>query len=222
MNKQGIIAFCGSKGSGKNTSANIFKEVCNFETEELALAGHLKKACSEIFDIPMENFLDQKLKEKELEEYRVLDQDNLKKVFDAFSLSNYNYTKHVVPHIGKVLRTPRKLLQYIGTDVLHPVDPLVHVKNIVKNRNPKKLTIITDLRFLNEFNCLKESLGYSFIPVYIKNSQAENIAMVDYHPSERELDLFKHQCRFLDNEGNLDQLKKNVKKLFDGEFNEKR
>lgn len=207
MNKFGIIAFCGSKGAGKSTSATVFRDSAPFETEELALAGHLKDACAPIFGLSINQFIDPALKEVELETFVVLTRENVTAVLKAFYVENIDETTHVRPHIGRVITTPRKLLQYIGTEVLHPIDPLIHTKIALRNKNPHKLTIITDLRFLNEFEYLNSTLGTQFLPVYVKNLQAEAAASVDAHPSERQLDLFKAQCKLVENEGTMTELK---------------
>lgn len=212
MNKFGVIAFCGSKGAGKSTSATSFRDLAPFETEELALAGHLKDVCAPIFKLDIDSFMDPARKEVELETYIVLSPENVEAVLKAFYVENVDYNTQVRPHVGRVITTPRKLLQYIGTEVLHPIDPLIHTKIALRNKNPHKLTIITDLRFVNEFEYLNTTLGDQFLPVYVRNVPAESAASVDAHPSERQLDLFKNKCQLIENDSSLTQLKV---KLFD-------
>lgn len=209
--KTGIIAFCGSKGGGKSTSATILKELFQGPTEELAFAGHLKDVCSKVFSIDMKYFLDPALKEVELDTYIVLSKENIEAVFKLFDIIDYTYDKHVRPHVGQVFDTPRQVLQYIGTEVLHPIDPLIHAKMTLKNKNPNVLTLITDLRFKQEFDFIKDQPN--FIPVYVSNDKAESFAGTDGHKSERELQLFKHECTRLDNNGNLTDLRSNLTNL---------
>ena len=220
MRNNGVIAFCGSKGAGKSTSSVLFNTVARLETEEIAIAGHLKTSCAEAFLLSMNLFLDPTLKEVELENFIVLDKANIESVLTLFDIKDFNYNSHVRPHIGRIIRTPRGLLQYIGTEVLHPIDPLIHAKIAIKNKNPNKLTTITDLRFVEEFNFFKTQLGDNFTPVYVKNSKAEIAASVDPHPSERQLALFKNKCYLLDNEHSIDLLKVGITKLIAEVFNE--
>lgn len=208
-----IVAFCGSKGSGKSTSADLFKAFVMKPTEEIAIAGHLKEVCAKIFGISYARFIDPTLKEVELEDYIVLDAANVQAVLKAFFIEKYDYDNHVRTHIGRVIRTPRALLQYIGTEVLHPIDPLVHVKVALKKKNPDRLTLITDLRFIAEFNYFKENYATGFTPVYVRNPAAELKASVDAHPSERQFEQFKMQCRILDNQGSMDELRVRLKVL---------
>lgn len=197
MNKTGIVAFCGSKYSGKSTSATLFRALIGVPTEEIALAGHLKEVCARVFNVDHNKFVDSKLKEVELEDYVLLTSDNLTALMREFFVTDYKFDKHIRPHMGRIQRTPRTLLQYIGSEVLHPIDPLIHSKMALKNKDPSKLSVITDLRFLAEFEYFKTF--DNFTPVYVKNNAAEAEASIDAHSSERQLDLFKGKCYFLDN-----------------------
>lgn len=213
MNKQGVIAFCGSKGSGKSTSATVFKDVIGAPTEEIAIAGHLKEVAAKIFNVDYNKFIDPKLKEVEFEDFILLEQDKLKAFLEAFFVKDVSYDKHIRAHVGRLIRTPRALLQYLGTEVLHPIDPLIHVKAAIQKKDPAKLTVITDLRFVAEFEYLKSS-SLDFVPVYVCNPYAEIAASVDAHPSERQFELFKGKCYFLDNQiSSMQNLQSGIKKL---------
>jgi energy-coupling factor transporter ATP-binding protein EcfA2 len=208
-----IVAFCGSKGSGKSTSATLFKEVFPGEVEEIAIAGHLKTACAQVFGVDHNKFIDPSLKEVELEDYLVLDRAGIENLLKAFLVENIEYDAHVRPHLGKVIRTPRQLLQYIGTEVLHPIDPLVHVKVAMAKRNPDMVCLITDLRFKAEFEYFKREHEADFFPVYVKNPAAEIAASVDAHPSERQYESFVPKCTVLSNEGTLAELKAKLQEM---------
>ena len=217
MRNTGVIAFCGSKGAGKTTSYEIFKSFYHGETEEIALAGHLKDTCSKIFDIDMRFFTDPALKEVELGTYVALRPDHLESIYREFGVDGYSFDENVRPHVGQVFETPRSLLQYVGTEVLHPIDPLIHTKIAMEKKDPNKLTVITDLRFVAEFNYFKDNMDGEFTPIYIKNSKAELAAETDLHPSERELTKFKDKCYLLPNETSKSELKRRLS-LFVGEL----
>lgn len=209
--KNGIVAFCGAKYSGKSTSATIFKEHYTGPTEELAFAGHLKNTCSKVFNIDMKYFLDPALKEVELESYINLTRENVEQVLKEFYIDKFDYNLHIRSHVGEVFDTPRRLLQYVGTEVLHPLDPLIHVKVTLRNKNPDKLSIITDLRFVQEFVHMKSQDG--FLPVYVHNLSAEARALGDTHASEKQVLLFKDECLKLDNNHDLPALTKGIQDL---------
>lgn len=206
-----IFAFCGAKGSGKSTSAELFKSLTEIATREVAFAGHLKDVCSEVFGISMNNFLDPKLKERELNDYINLDRQNIEEVFAKFEIESFEYDAHVRKHVGQVFDTPRKLLQYVGTELLHPLDKLIHVNFAMKKVDPSVITLVTDLRFPQEFDAMYGR--EDFLPIYVQNTQAELIAAVDNHPSEQGWKVFKDRCLVLDNEGSLSELTDKVKAL---------
>lgn len=205
----GIIAFCGPKGSGKSTSAEAFQYLYSGPTEELAFAGHLKASCSKVFNVPLENFLKPELKEVEFENYVILHKNTVIDLLNAFDVKDPDYDKLVRPHVGQVMESPRRLLQYIGTEVLHPIDPLIHAKMTLALKDPNKLSLITDLRFVNEFEYLRQTRP-DFMPVFVKNSIAEYKITHASHKSETEVLLFKHKCLLVDNNSTIPELRKNL------------
>lgn len=216
--RTGIIAFCASKKSGKSTAFNFLKEMYSGQVEELALAGYLKEVCSKVFNIDMKYFLDQNLKEKELEEFVVIKGSHLDQVFKEFDVYDYvksDLNKFYNPHRGKICVTPRELLQYIGTEVLHPVDPLVHVKKAINLKSKDKLTVVTDLRFKVEYEFFMEQKDFPFKAFYIDNNIAKEAAMSDSHPSERQLFTFNQFCTRIDNNGSLTDLKRQIGNLIE-------
>lgn len=208
-----IIAFCGSKESGKSTSAELLKQLVNKTTKELAFAGHLKLVCSQVFQIPILNFLDTKLKESELDSYVQLTSEAIEEIYALFDIKEYNYDDHIRRHTGKVFDTPRKILQYVGSELLHPIDNLIHVNFALKNLDPNVITLVTDLRFPQEFDALHARKD--FLPIYVSNMRAELAAAADSHVSEQGWKTFKDRCVTLDNNGNLTNLTDNLKALIE-------
>jgi hypothetical protein len=210
-NQNGIAAFCGAKFSGKSTSGELVKRLLPGQTEELAFAGHLKKTCAKVFNIDIKYFLDPALKEVELDVYPVLTRENMIQIVEEFDLQ-YDFDKHLRPNMGKVSFTPRGLLQYVGTELLHPIDPLVHVKKTLKLKDPTKLSIVTDLRFPHEFEALKQ-MRQDFVPVYVDNKAAENAAAADSHASEQGWKVFKDRCIRVDNNSDMANLEAGIQNL---------
>lgn len=203
-----IIAFAGSKGSGKTTSFDIIKDT--FENvHEVMLAGLLKKVCSEVFGFDETRLVDLAYKEEELEDPIMLTKDNLEKIVSQFT-DTINFDTQIRPFMGKILDTRRQVLQYIGTDVLHEVDKLVHTKTAVANMPKDGIIVVTDLRFEEEFNYFKENHADEFFPFYIRNSAAEIAAEGDTHPSETQLHNFKNKCDLIDNNFSLADLRTKV------------
>lgn len=206
-----LIAFCGAKESGKSTSAVLFKDLIGQPTAEVAFAGHLKTVCAEVFEVDIKNFLEPSLKEKELRDYKRLTAERIEQIFKLFDITEYDYDKHVRPHTGQVFDTPRKILQYVGTEVLHPIDPLIHVKVTLKKIDPNVITLVTDLRFPTEFDSLYSR--EDFLPVRVNNLKAELAAEADSHASEKGWQKFKDRCIDLDNNKSIADLTENIRTL---------
>lgn len=108
--------------------------------------------------------------------------------------------------------SPRKILQYVGTDLLR--DNLEKImpgigKNIFTHRfrlwyeeeltkNPKLCVVISDVRFQNEVDFIK-SLGGAVIKIIRKTDQG-----IDLHPSEMEMNTITNFDFLIDNNGSLD------------------
>jgi len=203
-----IIAFAGSKGSGKTTAFNEILE--NFPSvTELTFAGKLKTICSEIFNLDQSKLHLQEYKEGDLEDPICLEKDQLTKIVEFFGYK-VDYDAHIRSHIGVMLDTPRQLLQYIGTDMLHRVDPEIHIKSILDQLPEDGLVVITDLRFEQEFDYFNNNFKDEFYPFYIKNNKAELAAECDTHKSETDLRKFKYNCELIDNNFSLSDYKKSV------------
>jgi hypothetical protein len=215
-----IIAFAGPKTSGKTTAMEALGAKYR-DVHGLALAGHLKDVCAKIFSLDQKLFHDQNLKEADLAEYVELTPKKIEDIFILFGLgdNDYNYDEHIRPHIGAILETPRRLLQYIGTEVLHPIDPLIHAKFLVKNLLPESgIVVLTDLRFKNEFEFFKTNYAKEFVPFHINSTRAEMAAAGDKHPSEMQRHEFKADCIQLDNNSTLyafkDLVRKNLEEVY--------
>lgn len=216
-----IIAFAGPKKSGKTTAYQALNAQYS-NVHEVALAGHLKSVASKIFNLDSRLFNDQNLKEVDLAEYIELSPKNIEDIFILFGLTEkeYTYDKHIRPHVGKLIKTPRQLLQYIGTEVLHPIDPLIHAKFMIKNKLPKDgIVVLTDLRFKNEFDFFLENYKNEFVPLHINNNNAEMASADDNHPSEKDRLKFKHECIQIDNNSTLYAFKSLVKKKLEEIYN---
>jgi len=205
-----IIAFAGVKQSGKDTACDVVEE--NFKnTTRLTFAEKLKTVCSKVFDLDMKHFTDNNLKEVLLEDIIFLDEPLIRKVIENFGYV-CDYDKHIRGHIGIVLSTPRELLQYVGTEVLHAVDKQIHILSII-DKISNGINIITDLRFEQEIDYFMENYPDIFFPIYIKNDVAENIAKSDLHKSEMDLGNFKKKCMVIENNSSLKEYREQVTSL---------
>jgi len=206
-----FIGLTGVKTSGKTTAFNFLKEQFP-EIQEVMLAKKLKDVCAECLEFERDCLELPELKEKEFYIPVELDQKNLENIFKSFNLI-VEFDKHVRPHIGKVLHTPRKVAQYIGTEVLRSVVNSIHCDSAIDSLPTEGIFVITDIRFIDEFDYFKTGYPTSFFPMHIQNRIAE--MNVDDHPSEKQvLDIAK-RCETIDNNGTLENLKVNITKAFE-------
>lgn len=138
-----LIAITALRGSGKDTTADyIVKNYLNWEKD--SFAGTLKDAVSAIFG------LDRKMLAGETAEDRAIREKP-----DEYWSEKLGYEV-----------TPRMLLQKIGTDILRDYfDKNIWINSLEhKLMNTDKNVIVTDCRFKNEIDVLKE-LGAIFIRI---------------------------------------------------------
>lgn len=200
-----VIGLTGVKGSGKTTTFNFIKELAP-RAREVMLAGKLKRVCSEMFNIPMSFILDREKKEAVLPSPVVLDRSQLIRVASEYG---YNFTtaSQITPHVGVYLESPRRVLQYIGTEFLRQFDEEIHCNVAASQmKDGNGFYVVTDVRFPNEFDFFKAKFPKGFFPIYVANEVAEDKAKSDGHPSETQvLDIAK-RCYRLDNNGRLEDL----------------
>ena len=155
-----VIALCGYKRSGKDTIADYIQK---YGYKKVSIAEPLKGICKTLFDLTEEQ-VDGKEKECVLQEYGV---------------------------------TPRALMQFFGTEIMQykmqELCPFIGrrfwVDRLLKSLNEKQLYVISDLRFIHEYESIKKMFGESFIVICVCN---KNIKELDEHVSEQEWKHIKY------------------------------
>lgn len=203
-----IIAFTGVKSAGKTTAFEYIKQA-NPNVIEVALADKLKNACAKVFNIPRVYFDSQDLKEKELDNPVNLTSAEVSSIITEFGFTP-QFDTQVRNHIGTVLYTPRKIAQYVGTEILRNVSDNVHCEGSMVGVPEESLIIVTDMRFPNEFDFFQNMAGNNFFPFYISNTVAEARSAMDNHPSEAHVLTIAKKCTRIDNNGSREFLKKQV------------
>jgi hypothetical protein len=116
-----IISLSGTKRSGKSTAAKVLTN--SFKFTEIALADPLRYICSKVFNIPIETFLSDELKEEQFVYPVILNSDNLGHI-EAIVENEWGYNINEAAHIrfsqheGQAFANPRQILQYIGTELI--------------------------------------------------------------------------------------------------------
>lgn len=209
-NKKTVIGLAGVKTSGKSTVANIIKKHLK-EVNESALADKLKNVSADVFLISRNYFDDQDKKEVPLEEPRILTVADILKIVEMFGA-----TSKITPEIrekyhelaGMVLDTPRKIAQIVGTEILRLLGTDIHCENV--KVFDSGVTIISDLRFPNEFDYFMNSKEVNFIPLYLQRQLAESQVTPQSHSSETSVFLFNKKCIQIDNNNSLESTESQV------------
>lgn len=209
-----VIGIAGVKTSGKSTVTKMIQEVLPGTTES-ALAGKLKDVSASVFGLSREAFDDQRYKEVPFRVFgikKTLTNESIGAVLEGFNVfmsrreidSKYDI-------IGMDLDTPRKIAQIVGTEILRATgDEDIHCKNMPLNPDESLPTIVSDLRFPNEFNYFKNNPEINFVALYLNREEAEKHVTPDSHPSETSVFLFNDQCTRIDNNGSLESTREQV------------
>lgn len=138
-----VIGICGFAGSGKNTFSNFLVE--NYGFKEFSFAEALKDVLSCVFG------WERSLLEGDTKESREWREMPDKLWGENLGIENF---------------TPRKAMQMIGTSLFrnffHKDIWAIALKNKIINSKCKKV-VITDCRFLNEFEILKSSFKNFYV-----------------------------------------------------------
>jgi ABC-type iron transport system FetAB ATPase subunit len=181
------LAVTGPKGSGKDTVAQLIKELYpDHIVNCIAFADPIKKVINHIFDLDPDS----------LDQYDKFKRDNVE-----YSLPGYVRHsvpgRHVVREIGMLMR------HYDQHQFTKYVRDIMTGGEFVKNR----IDIVTDLRFDNEYIMLKE-IGAKIIKITRPNHT------YDGHITERGFD--DHLVdKIVMNDGDLNYLRIRVKTVID-------
>ena len=185
-----IIGLCGAQGSGKDTVANILVSKHGFV--RISFASALKDVISILFSWPRE------MLEGDTAESRAW-----REAPDAeWSLKT-----------GIADFSPRKALQYVGTDLIRNRVYADIWVDIVKNRirsNPDAKIVVSDCRFINEVEMLKTFPNTSIVRVLRKGIADKGITSEkNIHLSET-ADLDPYVSITLDNDSTIEALESTV------------
>jgi hypothetical protein len=207
-----VIGLIGSKGAGKDTVATFLER--NRGVKRFALADKLKATCSDVLGIPAYRFDTQAQKEYPFERPVTLERGDLSRLFLAYG-DRHDACGHIDPHVGKNVRTPRELLQYVGSEVLRSVDPDVHCKALLRMMPTDGTFVVTDIRFQNELDFFRKATNQQCVAVYVSRREAEELAELDQHQTERFAQEMSRTCPYrIDNDGTMAGLEDRTLRIF--------
>ena len=213
-----IIGVSGRIGSGKDTVGEIIQKLCltnngpKFEIKKYA--GKLKQMASLLTGIPLEDFEDQEFKKSYLgAEWGTVKSNPLNAV-PVFADVSFNESMSV-----------RELLQKLGTEAMRDgLHTNVWVNALFADYRGPKMSeynpsnwIITDMRFPNEMEAVKERKGITIRVVRPHGYTDPNTGIykempLSYHPSETSLDDAKFNYEII-NDGSIEDLIEKVRQI---------
>ena len=186
-----IIGLCGNKRAGKDSFADYL--MSKYKTiQKYSFAGPLKKACQIMFCLSSEQ-IDGTLKETVDKRWGL----SPRQIFQTFGtdLVRNEYPKLVpgtqVEKIGSSFWVYRFQIWY---------------ENWIKE-NPKKVLIITDIRFPDEFEVLK-NMGGTIIKI-----TRPSYSINDNHISEKNISKINGDYHII-NEGTLNEYQNKIEQLY--------
>ena len=205
-----IVGILGLKGAGKDTIGNYL--IDNYNFEKIAYAGALKDAICCIFG------WDRTMMEGSTEESR-------------------KWREEVDPYWGF---SPREMMQKIGTDLFRKqIKDDIWIKSLKlklekMTQGPFKMknnVVITDCRFKNEIDVIKEKGGIIILvekdaPSWIKyvedyktgkiteEEAAQNLQNTGIHESEWRCYLYNDIDYYIKNTGSIEELYDKIKMIF--------
>lgn len=224
LNKR-LMAVSGVKGSGKDSVSSMlqyclsvpkmfrqyffyknFKKWIKPKYKKIAFADPLKKMLSDLLNINLDKFYIREFKEGCIINISTLEGSWLG---EKLSDSKFNkLVKQLDPSLMESNLSLRQLLQYFGTEIMQKYfGKRVWINSTMQNRS--EYTIISDLRFIEEYNAVKEKKG---IVIYINRPNYE----FGQHASEREMKELLENDKYdfiIDNNGSMEDLFNQVKNL---------
>lgn len=209
-----VVGILGFKGSGKDTAGEYLVREHGFELE--SFANPLKDAVSAVFG------WDRNLLEGSTEESR-----SWRELPDTWWEQKLNWDSHPGKKLSQRF-TPRFALQYFGTEIFrghfHDDIWILSLSNRIRD---KERVVITDCRFPNEFQTIKQFNGLTF---RVKRGPDPDWYDIAYRASMKDPDALKlinsigiHSsewawlsCPFdavIENSGTISDLQENVKCL---------
>jgi len=215
MSKKIVIGLAGVKTSGKSTVTSMIQEFIA-EAKEAALADKLKNVCAKVFDIPRSTFDLQEYKEIPFSVFNMTRTLAKKDIADILFLFKVEFTNEL--HLtlkdlyGMDLKSARHIAQIVGTEVLRATgNANIHCDNVPLNESG--ITIISDVRFPNEYEYFSNSKDVNFIPLYISRRKAEKHVTPESHASERLVFTFSDKCHLINNNADLENTRDQIQKV---------
>lgn len=207
-----IIALTGYIGSGKDTAAEIIlNEFKGLPT--ITFAKHMKSILGKVFNLDESYFTDRVKKEATLEDPIYMSPELIDSVCRLYGHElEYGDMR---PFVGKMIYSPRELMEFFGTTVLQTIDKQIHVKQEFRMAPKSDSYLVTDVRFEHEYKYLIDNFDQVQL-LFIDRASAEAASKPRKSIAELYLPTLKTKSLIVDNNGTIDALKINIMKYIKG------
>lgn len=208
-----VIGLVGRKKSGKTTAYNILGE--NYEVNEVMIAQPLKNFLSSLFQIPLEYFNDQNLKDKPWKHPIPLQSSHITAICLDLGIGDRKIIyQQIKKHEGVMITSARSAMQYVGTDVIRKLNPNIHIERAMASLKVDKINVVTDIRFFNEFDPFFDGSRFEFLPIHIHRPNNPS----DEHESEKYIEEIGKKCVPIINDKSPEDFRKKLEPIVYGFF----
>ena len=161
------VAIAGVKYSGKDTFGDFFVQK---GYTKINFADNLKQLCASVFDKNIDLFYNSKMKEVDFETPVIISTFHIEAI-NAWVHKTHTFSVESGKHIGKFLKSPREILQYVGTEMLRDAYANYHTEATMIEMAKHPLLVCSDIRFLNERDIMSEKAKetkHTFLSFYIR------------------------------------------------------
>ena len=197
-----IIGFTGKAGVGKDTAGGYLRLK---QWKHYSFALPLKRVVATLLGLPLAAMEMREIKDKPLEKPIRLQEEDADRIMEAIPhpiLGHSMADKVREACDGKEFNTVRELLQFIGTDIGRDIinkDIWTNItKDAVNNLKKDNNVVITDVRFENEKDVIKDMGGY-----VIEIQRKTELSDVAKHKSE---DIDFESDLVIENNGSMQKM----------------
>jgi len=203
-----LLGISGVKRSGKDSVADVL--VKDFGFKKIALADPLKEVCSEVFKIPLQFFYKDELKDLAFIEPEIIDVYHIERLVTQLegytSISNDQIRDLTTHGCGKELKSPREILQFVGTDLCRAyISDSIWLDIFYSTvKKAEGHLVCTDARFPNERELIKSLGGKNMLVI------RQGLNNTDTHASENSLGTESEYDLVVQNSGTLADLHREI------------
>jgi hypothetical protein len=193
-----LLGVSGKAGVGKDTVGDYL--VSKYDWKKISFASNLKDCCKEVFGLSHSEVYDTRLKELNFSTPIIFNFIHFSSIvqwmrdsLDKYVELDFDMCKK---YQGTVLKTPRSVLQFVGTEIMRGLYDNYHVEVCLNILNENGKYVISDVRFMNEVESI---IGRGGMCVRVIRETLIEDDNNKKHASETQLDSCESWFHTIDN-----------------------